>query len=219
MRIGNWLTAEQGKRLLSSFGGEDPRSKRDYAMIAVLLGCGLRRAKAAGLTIEDLHQREEHWAIADLVGKGGHVRTVPIPTWVKIAVDGWLTAAGIPTGPFFRAINKGRRIAKSGSSPKVIWGVVKAGSVKIGPDRVVPHNLCRTRARLCHDAGGELEQIQFLLGRVSVQTMERYLGCKQQVRNAVNDTHRTRTGILLSILRPFWPTYRYQSETDGRQPQ
>jgi integrase len=53
-----------------TFGGEDLRSKRDYAMIAVLLGCGLRRAEVAGLTVEDLQQREEHWGIADLVGKG-----------------------------------------------------------------------------------------------------------------------------------------------------
>jgi integrase len=86
MRIGNWLTADQGKRLLTAFGDEDLPSKRDYAMIAVLLGCGLRRAEVAGLAIEDLQQREEHWVIADLVGKGGHVRTVPVRTWVKLAV-------------------------------------------------------------------------------------------------------------------------------------
>ena len=43
-------------------------------------------------------------------------------------------------------------------------------------------------ARLCHLAGGELDQIQFLLGHVSVQTTERYLGCKQKLRVAVNDT-------------------------------
>ena len=187
MRIGNWLTADQGKRLLTAFGGEDLRSNRDYAMIAVLLGCGLRRAEVAGLTVEDLQQREEHWVIADLVGKGGHVRTVPVPTWVKLAVDSWLTAAGISTGPVFRAINKAHRIATSGFSPKVIWGVVKAGSAKCGLDRVAPHDLRRTCARLCHEAGGELEQIQFLLGHVSVQTTERYLGCKQRLRNAVND--------------------------------
>jgi integrase len=187
MRIGNWLTAEQAKRLLTVFAGEDLRSRRDYAMIAVLLGCGLRRAEVAGLTIEDLQQRQEHWVIAYLVGKGGHVRTVPVPTWVKIAVDDWLNAAGISTGAVFRAINKARRIAKSGFSPKVIWGVVKAGSAKIGLDRVAPHDLRRTCARLCHEAGGELEQIQFLLGHVSVQTTERYLGCKQGLRNAVND--------------------------------
>jgi len=45
----------------------------------------------------------------------------------------------------------------------------------------------RTCARLCHQAGGELDQIQFLLGHVSVQTTERYLGCKQRFRDAVND--------------------------------
>jgi integrase len=118
MRIGNWLTADQGKRLLAAFGGEGLRSKRDYAMIAVLLGCGLRRAELAGLAVEDIQQREEHWVIADLVGKGGHVRTVPVPTWVKLAVDKWLAAAGISTGPVFRAINKARRIAPSGFSQR-----------------------------------------------------------------------------------------------------
>ncbi len=156
-------------------------------MVAVLLGCGLRRAEAAALDVEDLQHREEHWVIADLVGKGGHVRTVPMPDWVKEAVDKWLLAAAVTTGPIFRAINKAHRMGKSGFSPKVIWGVVKEGSSKCGIENVAPHDLRRTCARLCHEAGGELEQIQFLLGHVSVQTTERYLGCKQRLRNAVND--------------------------------
>ena len=187
MRIGNWLTAEQGKRLLAVFDDGNLRGKRDYAMVAVLLGCGLRRAEAAGLAVADLQQREEHWVIADLVGKGGHVRTVPVPSWVKAALDGWLAAAGVTAGPIFRAINKGKRVGERGFSPKVVWGVVKGGSSKCGIENVAPHDLRRTCARLCHEAGGELEQIQFLLGHVSVQTTERYLGCKQRLRNAVND--------------------------------
>jgi len=56
-----------------------------------------------------------------------------------------------------------------------------------GIEKLAPHDLRRTCARLCHLAGGELEQIQFLLGHVSVQTTERYLGCKQKLRCAVND--------------------------------
>jgi integrase len=52
---------------------------------------------------------------------------------------------------------------------------------------LVPHDSRRTCARLCHLAGGELEQIQFLPGRASVETTERYLGCKQQLSKAVND--------------------------------
>ena len=122
-----------------------------------------------------------------MIGKGDHVRTVPVPTWVKAAVDNWMTAAGVTMGPIFRLINKAQRIGNSGFSPKVIWGVVKAGCSKCGLENVAPHDLRRTCARLCHEAGGELEQIQFLLGHVSVQTTERYLGCKQRLRNAVND--------------------------------
>jgi integrase len=60
-------------------------------------------------------------------------------------------------------------------------------AAKAGIERLAPHDLCRTCARLCHDAGGELEQIQFLLGHVLIQTTERHLGCKQRIRGAVND--------------------------------
>jgi integrase len=74
-----------------------------------------------------------------------------------------------------------------GFSPKVIWGVVKEKAKICEIPTLAPHDLRRTCARLCHHAGGELEQIQFLPGHVSVQTTERYLGCKQRFHNAVND--------------------------------
>jgi site-specific recombinase XerD len=187
VRVGNWLTAEQGKRLLMAADEASLRGRRDYAMLAVLLGCGLRRAELTALRIEDLQLREEHWVIADLVGKGGHMRTIPVPDWVKAGVDNWVAAAGITTGPLLRSINKAGRIWGNGFSPKVIWGVVKDKAASCEFPSLAPHDLRRTCARLCHQAGGELEQIQFLLGHVSVQTTERYLGCKQRFRNAVND--------------------------------
>ncbi len=87
VRLGNWLTAQQGRALLNIPAGSSVRGKRDYAMLALLLGCSLRRSELVHLTMEHLQQREEHWAIIDLVGKGGHVRTVPIPAWVKNAID------------------------------------------------------------------------------------------------------------------------------------
>jgi integrase len=96
-------------------------------MVAVLLGCGLRRAEVAGLGVQDLQQREEHWVFADLVGKGCHVRTVPVPLWIAAALRAWMTEAKITDGPIFRAINKAGRIAAHGFSPKVIWGVAGSG--------------------------------------------------------------------------------------------
>ena len=74
-----------------------------------------------------------------------------------------------------------------GITPKAIWHIVKAAAKRAGIREFAPHDLRRTCARLCHLAGGELEQIQFLLGHASVQTTERYLGCKQKLSQAVND--------------------------------
>ena len=187
VRLGNWLTAEQGRNLLTRVDTNELRGKRDHAMLATLLGCGLRRAELVKLKIEDLDQREEHWVIVNLVGKGGHVRTVPMPQWVKNAIDQWVTCAGIVSGPIFRQVNKASRILGNGITPKVVWSVVRRAATKCAIPAIAPHDLRRTCARLCHEAGGELEQIQSLLGHVSVRTTERYLGCKQRFRNAVND--------------------------------
>jgi site-specific recombinase XerD len=71
---------------------------------------------------------------------------------------------------------------------KAVWHVVREYARKAGIDKLAPYDLRRTCARLRHQAGGELKQIQLLLGHVSVQTTERYLGCKQRIRNAVNDS-------------------------------
>src|SRR5580704_5915577 len=87
-RMGNWLTQDQAQLLLEKADGDDLRV-RDLAMISVPVGCGLRRAELSALTVEDLQIRQGHWAIVDLVGKGGHVRTVPMPAWVKQAIDRW----------------------------------------------------------------------------------------------------------------------------------
>src|SRR6202035_5298745 len=74
-----------------------------------------------------------------------------------------------------------------GMTVKAVWHIVKESAKRIGVAKLAPHDLRRTCARLCHASGGELEQIQFLLGHVSVQTTERYLGCKQRIQSAVND--------------------------------
>ncbi len=74
-----------------------------------------------------------------------------------------------------------------GVAEKLAWHVVKEFAEKTGVSKLAPHDLRRTCAKLCRAAGGELEQIQVLLGHVSVQTTERYLGCTQRIASAVND--------------------------------
>jgi integrase len=155
--------------------------------LAILLGCGLRRRELSDLTMESIQKREERWAIVDLVGKGRHIRTVPVPAWVKDTLDAWLAAAGIERGPLFRCVCRADKLWGDRISEKTVWHVVKKVAASLKMPQVSPHDLRRSCARLCHASGGELEQIQFLLGHVSVQTTERYIGCKQRFRGAVND--------------------------------
>jgi site-specific recombinase XerD len=187
VRLGNWLTAEQSRALLQAPDAQRLKGRRDRAMLALMLGCGLRRGEVADLRIDHLQQREDHWVIADLVGKAAHIRTVPVPDWVKSSIDEWVASAAITEGRLFRCVSRKESVWGAGITEKVIWHVVKAAAATAGIAKLSPHDCRRTCARLCHAAGGELEQIQFLLGHVSVETTERYLGCKQRLRSAVND--------------------------------
>ena len=187
VRLGNWLTAEQGITLWQAPDRERPKGKRDRALLSVLLACGLRRHEVAELAVDHLQQRDGHWAIVNLSGKGGHVRTVPVPDWVYCELSTWMEAAGIKGGKVFRRVSSAGKSWGDGVTEKLAWHVVKEFATKTGVASLAPHDLRRTCARLCRAAGGELEQIQFLLGHVSVQTTERYLGCTQRIAAAVND--------------------------------
>ena len=186
-RSGNWLSAEQSSEVLQHACGDSMRAKRDYAMLAMLFGCGFRRSELVGLELDEIQMRQGHWAAVDLIGKGGHIRTVPIPNWVKAALDQWTRAAGVCEGKIFRAVAGRGKVWGSGLSQNVVWYVVRTCCARAGLEHIAPHDLRRTCAKLCHDRGGELEQIQFLLGHASVQTTERYLGCKQNLGHPVND--------------------------------
>jgi integrase/recombinase XerD len=187
IRAGNWLTREQARELLNAPDASTLKGKRDRAILALLIGCGLRRTELVGLRVEDIAQRESRWVLVDLVGKGRRVRTVPVPAWVKQRVDEWLAAASITSGPIFKAINKGGHVWGQGNRENLVWQVVQQYAGQLGFRHLAPHDLRRTCAKLCRKAGGKLEQIQLLLGHASVQTTERYLGTQQDLVEAVND--------------------------------
>ena len=106
VRLGNWLTATEARTLWQFPDAQTLKGKRDRALLAILLGCGLRRRELTELDFGHLQRRDEHWAIVDLVGKGGHIRTVPVPEWVKSVIDEWSLAAGVTNGRVLRCVCK-----------------------------------------------------------------------------------------------------------------
>jgi integrase len=187
IRVGNWLSQRQAQALLSAPDITTVGGVRDRAILAVLLGCGLRRSEVAALTFTHVQQRDGRWCIVDLVGKHGRVRTTPMPTWVKVAIDAWTSASDIADGHVFRPVKRGGSITGDRLGEKVVWQMLKKYAAEVGVPDIAPHDLRRTCAKLCRAAGGELEQIQMLLGHASVQTTERYLGTRQDLVHAPND--------------------------------
>src|SRR5712692_3715178 len=187
VRVGNWLSIRQAQTLLNTPDVSTNKGLRDRAMLAVLLGCGLRRSEVPAPTLPRVQQRDGRWCIVDLVGKHGRVRTIPMPTWVKVAIDSWTEAAGVTEGHVLRPVNRADQAQGERMSEKVVWQLLQRYATDAGLPGVAPHDCRRTCAKLCRTAGGELEQIQLLLGHASVQTTERYLGTKQDLVHAPND--------------------------------
>lgn len=201
VRTGNWLTRSQAESLLNAPDTGTLKGRRDCALLAVLIGCGLRREEAARLTFGHVQQRDGRWVVVDLLGKGGRIRTVPMSSWAKAAIDDWAIAARIAEGPIFRPVNKGGRVAASAMSSQAIFNVVSAYGRNLGLT-IAPHDLRRTHAKLAHRGHAPLEQIQLSLGHVSIQTTERYLGVRQDLSDAPCDrlglklTSRSRSGEM-----------------------
>src|SRR3984957_5794866 len=195
IRTGNWLSQKQAQALLSAPDISTLRGLRDRAILAVLLGCGFRRSEVAALTFTHLQQRDGRWCIVDLVGKHGRVRTAPVPNWVKVAVDAWASPAGVAEGYVFRPVNRSDRVTGGALGEKAVWQLIKPYAAAAGVPGISPPPIRPTCSKLCRAGGGELEQIQLLLGHASVQTTERYLGTKQDLVHAPNDAIKLRVSV------------------------
>lgn len=128
------------------------------------------------------------------------MRTIPAPTWTKVAIDAWTAAVGITASPVFRPVNRGDLAQETALNKKVIWQLLRPYAVAAGVPGIAPHDCRRTCMKLCRAAGGELEQIQLLLGHASVQTTERYLGTKQDLVHAPNDGIKLRVQVTVATL-------------------
>ena len=187
MRTGHWLTRSQVEEILAIPDSRTNKGKRDRAVLALLVGCGLRRTELVHLRFENIQQRDGRWVIANLVGKGNRLRTVPMPSWTKVLVDSWSAASGLTSGPILRAVNKSDRILSDVIiSPQSVFNIVRGYGVDLGV-KLAPHDLRRTFAKLAHVGHAALEQIQLSLGHASILTTERYLGVRQNLADAPCD--------------------------------
>src|SRR5262252_5257581 len=132
IRLGNWLSVKQAQTLLNTPDVTTIKGLRDRAILAVLLGCGLRRSEVAALTVGHVQQRDGRWCIVDLVGKHGRVRTIPMPTWVKVAIDSWTGPAGISDGQVFRALNRSGQLSGAALSERVVWQLLQGYAAAAG---------------------------------------------------------------------------------------
>src|SRR5215469_11900251 len=153
VRVGNWLSIRQAQALLNAPDATTKKGLRDRGMLAILIGCGLRRSEVAALTLEHIQQRDNRWCIIDLVGKHGRVRTVPMPAWVKAAIVSWVSPAAISYGPLLRRVSRGDRVQVAALSEKVVWQLLQGYANAVGLADIAPHDLRRTCAKLCRAAG------------------------------------------------------------------
>ncbi len=186
-RTGNWLTKEDAQAWLDAPDVKTLKGVRDRALLAILIGCGLRRAEAAILSFHHIEQREGRWAIVDIVGKRDKMRTVPMPSWAKACVDSWKTVAHLEEGFIFRRVNKGGNLMGESITPQAVRDIVNGYAQKLENQGIAPHDLRRTFAKLTHKGGSPIDQIQLSLGHDSIQTTEKYLGVEQDLTDAPCD--------------------------------
>jgi site-specific recombinase XerD len=149
-RTGNWLAKKQAQQLLNAPDISTLKGLRDRAILALLLGCGLRRAEASTLTFQHIQQRDGRWVLVDLLGKRNKVRSVPMPSWSKQAIDQYAGAANLSDGIVFRPINKSGRVTGERMTEQGIYNVVVCYATQVSVGRIAPHDLRRTFAKLAH---------------------------------------------------------------------
>lgn len=186
VRTGNWLSLEQAQRLIRTPDITTLKGLRDRAILAIMIGAGLRRSEVANLTFAHIQMRDARWVIVDLIGKRKRVRSVPIPHWTKAAVDEWTESANISAGKIFRSINKGGNLSGPDLTPQAVADVVKEYADQLGWE-LAAHDLRRTFAKLARKGGSELTQIQLSLGHESVKTTQNYINETQDLTSAPCD--------------------------------
>jgi integrase len=202
---GRWLDEHQTREMLLAArrkaAGRTTAlvGRRDCALLALMLGCGLRKGEAATVTVGQYQSRDGRPVLLDVRGKHGRVRIVPVPGWAAALLDDWLivrTTAGITVTADSLLIvgirvrwKEAKAATAQGLSGGQIWKIVWAYAREAGVE-VCPHDLRRTFARLAREGGAAMDQIQMALGHEHSWTTELYVNARVDLKNAACDSVR-----------------------------
>lgn len=177
-RLGHWLSIEQARKLLAAPDRNTTKGRRDYILLALMIGTGARRGELATLTLDHLQQREGVWLLADIWGKGMRMRSLPLPAWLWTPMLAWAAEVKgngrqylIPQLDY-----KGTIMGEKAISEQRMFALATEYSLDCGLGHTAPHDLRRTFAKLAREGGCPIEQIQAMLGHQSIATTELYLG-------------------------------------------
>ena len=167
---GRALDAREVRALFAACDPSRPAGARDAAMLALLYGCGLRRAEVAGLELADV----EGGAVAVRVrGKGDRERRVPVPGGARRALLSWLAVRDSLPGSLLRAV-RGRAVLPGGMGAQSVFTSLARLARRAGVTSLSPHDLRRTYVSDLLDAGADLSTVQRLAGHAMVTTTARY---------------------------------------------
>lgn len=145
---------------------------RDAAAIALMLGCGMRRAEVCALCISDLDRSKLSLRV---VGKGDRDRLVWLSNGTAEAMGDWLHVRGDGPGPLFNPIHRSGNLRHGrGLTPHALYLMLAARSAAAGIQPVRPHDARRTFVGTALDRGLDLSTVANLVGHASVTTTQRY---------------------------------------------
>lgn len=184
-----WLSQAQVKDI-TSLCGADGIGLRDWIVLGLLLGAGLRRDELAGLTFNAIKQQPTRGGklrtVLEVTGKGDKSRVIPISKILSERLNAWREI--VNGGNIARSVTKGKNKQIGDSlSPIGIFKIVNAYGAQIGKPELAPHDLRRTYAQLGYEAGVPLTQLQTLLGHESINTTQKYLDLNLDLETTVSD--------------------------------
>ena len=188
------LSKPKARLLLKCIDTSTVAGLRDYAIVALLLRTGIRRAECAALTVGDLEIRDSHHIAVIRHGKEDKRRIIKIPPDVFKAIERYMEAAWrtnvAPSAPLFVQIRRGGHVQTLGLGTKAIERLVKSLGEQIGETKLRPHGLRATFVTLTLESGAPLQMVQYAAGHSKPETTERYQKRKQNLdHNAVDYLH------------------------------